>query len=98
MHAPRDVARERALGNALLRRRLRCGVERLDLLAAHQREVAEEAAGVAILHRQPELVERIWRRTLGIEPHRTGFRLSELRATRIGHEWHGEAMRLGAVH
>src|SRR5260221_12588667 len=91
--AARYVARQRALCDALLRCALHSRFERPDLLMAQKREESQEATDVAVLGREPELVERVRRRPCCVEPDSPGLRLSKLGAGRAGHERNNQALR-----
>ena len=94
----RDVGRKHRLGLAaagILAVRLD---QRLDVVAAHQREQLEVIADVAIIGVVPELIKLVRRRELGIEvDRRAGVRLAELGARRRGDERVDEPVRLAVL-
>ena len=98
VHTAGHVARERLLRGALLGSGCRLRIERLDLFMRQERVVAEVASHIRIVGRQPELIERVWRRAGRVQPYRARFRLAELRARRCRDERHRQRVRFRTIH
>src|SRR5690606_17159503 len=73
-------------------------VERLDLLAREQSEVAQVASRVAVVRIDPELKELVRRRANGIQVNGAGFGLSEFCACGSGDERCRDHLGVGTVH
>src|SRR3954462_12741613 len=97
MNTSRHFTRECTLSAAILWTIRDFALERLDLFARHHSKESQITTDITIVDVDPELVELIRRRALGIEPHASRFCLSEFRSRCVRNEREGERMRFTTV-
>ncbi len=86
VHQRRQLLGERALRGPGLRALLGLPLQLLQLLAGPEGQDAQVARDVPVVRVQPELVERVRRRHLRVEPDGAALALAELGAVRLGHQ------------
>ena len=73
-------------------------LETCDLLLRQRREDLDIACRIGIIDIQPELVEGVWARALGIEPHIATLGLTELTSVGLRDQRTYQSIGLASIH
>ncbi|RPK41748.1 hypothetical protein EES40_20220 [Streptomyces sp. ADI93-02] len=96
VHQRRQLLRQRPLGRTRLRTLLGELLQLVELLTALEAEDAHVRRDVPVVHIQPELVERVRRRHLRVEPDGAALGLAELGAVGLHHQRRRQRVDVGA--